>query len=181
MVAARLDQVGGDRDDARAEVLAEALGLRVGTGGAGYAGGEQAVNDEVDGKEGRQFVAVDVQVGSLGEQLAEPVHGQVAAEPGVRGRTDGPQADVGRAALVARPRTAQPTEGDVLGRGAAGDGAYGIGGPGGRAVRDSCGARAGGRQGAAGGCCGVGGGEVRGVPNGPGFTVGEMNLLRDYG
>jgi hypothetical protein len=40
---------GGDGDEARAEVLTEALGLGVGAGGAGHAGREQAVDDEVDG------------------------------------------------------------------------------------------------------------------------------------
>ena len=69
---AGLEQVRGDGDDPRAQVLPQALGLRVGAGRGGHAGGEQAVDDEVEGQEVRQLVAVDLQVGSLGEQLAEP-------------------------------------------------------------------------------------------------------------
>src|SRR5438067_8386247 len=46
-----LEQGGGGGDEARPQVFAEALGLGVGAGGAGHAGGEQAVDDEVDGQE----------------------------------------------------------------------------------------------------------------------------------
>src|SRR4051794_11103509 len=127
------EQVGGDGDQAGAEVLAEALGLGVGAGGAGDAGGEQAVGDEVDGEEGRQLVAVDLEAGRLGEELAEPVRGQVAAQPLVRARADGPQAHVGGAALVAGTRAAQAAERDALGR------AGGLGGRGGSGLESGWG------------------------------------------
>jgi enoyl-CoA hydratase len=105
-------QVRGDGDDPGAQVLPQALGLRVGAGRGGHAGSEQAVDDEVEGQQVRQLVAVDLEVGGLGEELAEPADGQVPAQPRVGGGADRPQAHVRVAALVAGPGAAQPSERD---------------------------------------------------------------------
>ena len=62
-----------------AQVLAEALGLRVERGRAGDALAEVADEHEVERPQVGQLVAADLQVGGLGEQLADPLGGQVGA------------------------------------------------------------------------------------------------------
>ena len=95
---------------AGSQVLAEALGLGVGAGRGGHAQAEQADHDEVERVQVGQLVAADLEIGGLGEQLAEPRDVEILAQPAVGLGVAGPQTDVGVAALVAGPRAADQAE-----------------------------------------------------------------------
>ena len=67
-----------DVHDPRAHPLAEALGLRVEAGRRGDAVAEQAADQHVDGAEVGQHVDLDVEVGGLGDQLADLACGVIS-------------------------------------------------------------------------------------------------------
>ena len=92
------------------EVLAEGLGLVVDPGVGGRSLAEQAVDHEVEGVHVGELVAIDREIGRLGDQPAERVDGEGGAEPRpVVGVAD-PDAHVGVAALVARASVGDQSE-----------------------------------------------------------------------
>src|SRR5699024_8427155 len=94
-------EVIGDLDDPGAQPLGQPLGLRVPAVAVGDALAQQPVDDEVHRAQPGQFVALDGQVGGLGQQATQLVDGERVEHPPVGLVAAGPQADVGGAALVA--------------------------------------------------------------------------------
>src|ERR1700722_2182869 len=101
MAVSFADEFGGQVHVPRADVLAEALGLGIGSRRVGDAVAEQSDDHEVQRAQVGQLVALDAQPASFGQQLEELLGCQILPQPAELGRTAGPEADVGVASLVA--------------------------------------------------------------------------------
>src|SRR6202035_5523159 len=99
--ASARQQADRDVDQSAPKVLAQALGLGIGTGRRGHPLAEQAHHHEVEGTQVRERIAPYLQLVGFGQQGAELVEGEVVVEPRPGLVAPGPQPDVGIAPLVA--------------------------------------------------------------------------------
>src|SRR5207244_6069292 len=105
-----------------AQVLAQALGLRVAARRRGDPVAEEPVHDEVEAPQVRQRMALDGEGGGLGDEAPERVDGERLGEPGVGGRVPRPHPHVRVPAFVPRAGAADRAERQPLGRSAGGGG-----------------------------------------------------------
>ncbi len=96
-----LEQLVRNRDDLRAEVFSQGLGLGITAQRGRYAVAEQALHDEVQGHQVGQGEAIDGQIAGLRLEIAQSILGEVGFEPALSLGCPRPDPHVGVSAFVA--------------------------------------------------------------------------------
>src|SRR6266700_1612731 len=110
------NEVDGDVGWSGAEFLAERFGLRVEPGARRDAATEQPDDHEVEREQVGEPVSLDPAPGNRRHEDGQSLGGQVTIQPGELGIRADPDADVGVAALVARPGARDQPDRNAPGR-----------------------------------------------------------------